>query len=61
MAERMGDELVRMGAMQPAQLEQVLKAQKAGDTRKFGEIALTLGFVTEAGIKAWEASKAAPT
>jgi hypothetical protein len=57
MAERMGDGLVRMGAMQPNQLEQVLAAQKAGDSRRFGEIALALGFVTEAAIKAWEASK----
>ena len=57
MAERMGDGLVRMGAMQPAQLEKVLGMQKGGDTRKFGEIAVALGFVTEAAIKSWEASK----
>jgi hypothetical protein len=57
MAERMGDGLVRMGAMQPAQLEKVLAAQKGGDARKFGEIATALGFVTDAQIKAWEAAK----
>ncbi len=57
MAERMGDGLVRRGAMQPAQVDRVLAAQKAGDTRKFGEIAVALGFVTEAAIKAWEADK----
>jgi hypothetical protein len=57
MAERMGDGLVRMGMMQPAQCEKVLAAQKGGDTRKFGEIAIALGFVTEAQIKAWEAAK----
>jgi hypothetical protein len=54
MAERMGDGLVRMGAMQPAQVQTVLAAQKAGDARKFGEIAVALGFVNEAAIKAWE-------
>jgi hypothetical protein len=57
MPEMMGDGLVRTGAMQPAQLEKVLAAQKAGDKRRFGEIAIALGFVTEAAIKAWEASK----
>jgi len=57
MAERMGDGLVRMGAMQPAQLEKVLAAQKGGDSRKFGEIAVALGFVTDAAIKAWEQNK----
>ena len=59
MAERMGDGLVRMGAMQPAQLEKVLALQKGGDKRRFGEIALALGFVTEAAIKAWEQSQKA--
>ena len=58
MPERMGDGLVRMGAMQPAQLEKVLAVQKGGDARKFGEIAIALGFVTEAAIKAWEQAKA---
>ncbi len=57
MAERMGDGLVRMGAMQPAQLEKVLAVQKSGDKRRFGEIALALGFVTEAAVKAWEQSQ----
>lgn len=57
MAERMGDGLVRMGAMKAEQLEKVLAAQKAGDTRRFGEIAMALGFVTDAAIKAWEAEK----
>ena len=57
MAERMGDGLVRMGAMNPAQIARVLAVQKDGDPRKFGEIAIALGFVTEAAIKAWEADK----
>jgi len=53
----MGDGLVRMGAMQLAQLDKVLQMQKGGDSRKFGEIAVALGFVNEAAIKAWEESK----
>ncbi len=57
MAERMGDGLVRLGAMRADQLEKVLVAQKAGDSRKFGEIALAMGFVTQDAIKSWEAQK----
>ena len=46
-----------IGAMNPAQVARVLAVQKDGDPRKFGEIAIALGFVTEAAIKAWEADK----
>lgn len=57
MAELMGDGLVRLGAMRAEQLEKVLAAQKAGDSRRFGEIALAMGFVTQDSIKSWEAQK----
>jgi hypothetical protein len=50
MAERMGDYLVRTGAMTQSQLEDVLRAQKAGDKRTFGEIATGLGYATKAAI-----------
>lgn len=55
MAERIGDYLVRTGAMKPAQVEQVIAAQKAGDSRNFGEIAVALGFTTRAAVDAWAA------
>ncbi len=51
MADRIGEFLVRIGAMTPAQVEQVLTAQKKGDKRPFGEIARTLGFVGDDSIK----------
>ena len=47
MAERIGDFLVRTNALKQPQVDQVLAAQKAGDTRSFGEIAVALGFVSQ--------------
>jgi hypothetical protein len=43
MAERIGDYLVRTGAMQQPQTHAVIAAQKAGDTRAFGDSAIALG------------------
>ncbi len=43
--ERIGDGLVRIGAITQAQCDHVLQLQKAGDKRLFGEIALALGYV----------------
>ncbi len=51
MADRIGEFLVRIGAMTPAQVEQVLKAQRNGDKRPFGEIARSLGIVGDDSIK----------
>jgi hypothetical protein len=57
MAERIGDFLVRTKGMQQSQVDAVLKAQKAGDARTFGEIAVGLGFVTAAVIDTFLASQ----
>jgi hypothetical protein len=57
MAERIGDFLVRTGAMQQAQVEMVIAAQKAGDSRTFGEIAIARGFATRAAVGGFAASR----
>jgi hypothetical protein len=57
MAERIGDFLVRTGKLSQAQVEQVLSAQKAGDSRSFGEIAVGLNLVDAATIAAFLAHK----
>ena len=54
MAERIGDFLVRTGALQPPQVETVMAAQKAGDKRTFGEIAIGLGFCSQAAVAAYK-------
>ncbi len=51
MADRIGDFLVRIGAMNPEQVAEVLRKQKAGDKRMFGEIALQLGYIQDDAIK----------
>ena len=57
MAERIGDFLVRTGAMQQSQVDSVLAAQKAGDTRTFGDIAVALGFTTKAAVDSFSAPR----
>ena len=51
MTDRIGEFLLRIKAMTADQIDQVLEAQKAGDTRRFGDIALELGFVQDDAIK----------
>ena len=43
--------------MQQSQVEQVVRAQQGGDKRSFGEIAVSLGFVSKATIDAFLASQ----
>jgi len=50
MAERIGDGLVRIGAMTEEQREKILALQDDGDERLFGEIAVDLGFVNDQAI-----------
>jgi len=50
MVERIGDGLVRIGAMSEEQRDSVLKMQDDGDERMFGEIAIDLGFVDDKAI-----------
>lgn len=56
MAERIGDFLVRTKAMQQSQVDAVIRAQKDGDKRTFGDIAVALGFVTQAALETFRAS-----
>jgi hypothetical protein len=51
--ERIGEALVRIGAMSPDQVDQVLKLQQDGDNRLFGEIAIEQGFINDKAIKAY--------
>ena len=51
MADRIGEFLVKIGAMTKEQVEHVLKLQGQGDTRIFGEIALELHYLNDDAIK----------
>jgi len=50
---KIGEVLVRIGAMTRDQVETVLRRQRAGDSRLFGEIALDLGLVDDAAIQSY--------
>ncbi len=57
MAERIGDYMIRTGAMTQAQVDQVAQAKAKGDARHFGEIAVALGFITTAKVEAFLAAQ----
>ncbi len=42
---RIGEALVGQGDMTQEQVDKVLQAQKSGDDRLFGEIAVDMGFI----------------
>ena len=50
MEEKIGEGLIRIGAMTRKQVEQILDRQKNGDDRLFGEIAIELGYVNDSAI-----------
>jgi hypothetical protein len=53
MAERIGDYMIRTGTMNQAQVDVVIHAQKTGDKRAFGQIAVSMGFVSQANVDAF--------
>jgi hypothetical protein len=57
MAERIGDYLIRTGAMNQSQVEKVAAAKAGGDARHFGDIAVSLGFITAAHVAAFLAAQ----
>ncbi|MGO9309093.1 MAG: hypothetical protein ACLQDL_08730 [Spirochaetia bacterium] len=51
MPNRIGDFLVKIGAMNSEQVDHVLRLQANGDSRIFGEIALELHYLNDDAIK----------
>ena len=56
MSERMGDYMIRTGAMNQSQVDEVVRAKTTGDKRHFGEIAVSLGFITVADVERYLAT-----
>lgn len=52
-----GGFLVSKGVLRPSQVEEILSAQKAGDTRQFGEIAVSKGFVDADTLQSYLGSR----
>jgi hypothetical protein len=52
MAEKIGEFLVSIGAMTPAQVDEVIKAQDDDEElRMFGEIAIEKGYIDDSALK----------
>ncbi len=58
MSEKIGETLVRIGAVQLYQVQDVLRAQKGGDNRLFGEIAIEYGYINDEVLKKYIEAKA---
>lgn len=50
MKEKIGNRLVRIGAMTRSQVNDVLKRQGEDDSRCFGEIAIALGYINDEAV-----------
>jgi hypothetical protein len=59
MSERIGEFLLRIGEIQRRQVDEVLRAQKAGDDRLFGNIAIECGYINAEAIGTFVEAKAA--
>jgi hypothetical protein len=57
MVEKIGEALVRIGAMKSYQVDDVLRLQGDGDKRLFGEIAIEMGYIDDAAIKKYLEAK----
>lgn len=55
--EKIGEFLVKIGAMQQWQVEDILKVQTSGDPRMFGELAISLGYIDDTALMKYVESK----
>ncbi len=55
--ERIGEFLVKIGAMTPEQRNEILEIQKEEPTRLFGEIAVERGYINDAAIDTYLGAK----
>ncbi len=55
--ERIGEFLVRIGAITSQQAEKVLKKQRVEPGKLFGEIAVELGYINDEAVDAFLKSK----
>jgi len=59
MTEKIGEFLQRIGVINEQQIKEILDAQKAGDSRMFGEIAIEFGYINDEVLKKYIEAKAA--
>lgn len=57
MTEKIGEFLVRIGVMESYQVQEVLRVQRAGDNRLFGEIAIEFGYINDEMLRKYVEAK----
>ncbi len=57
--ENIGEFLLRIGAMNRSQVHEVLAAQRRGDGRLFGDIAVEMGYIEQEAIQKYLRSRRA--
>jgi hypothetical protein len=55
--EKIGQALIRMGAITKEQVDDILKRQKAGDSSLFGVMAIELGYIEPETLLRYLAAK----
>jgi hypothetical protein len=58
--EKIGDFLVKIGAMKSWQVEDILIVQQSGDTRIFGELAIAFGYIDDGALRQYVDSQRGP-
>jgi hypothetical protein len=58
-SEKIGEFLLRIGVINQQQIQEILDAQKVGDKRMFGEIAVEFGYINDEVLKKYIEAKAA--
>ena len=53
MLSKIGEVLLKIGAMTPQQIDDVLAKQQAGDSRLFGEIAIELRYIDDDALASY--------
>ena len=59
MIEKIGEFLLRIEAIKPYQVEDILRVQENGDTRLFGEMAIEFGYINDEVLRKYVEAKAA--
>jgi hypothetical protein len=59
MSVKIGERLILASAMTKAQVEEVLRRQRTGDDRLFGEIAVALGYIHDEVLRKYVEGKEA--
>jgi hypothetical protein len=54
---KIGGFLVSIGAIKPWQVDDILLAQRSGDARMFGEIAIALGYINDEALQRYVESR----